>query len=326
MRFVFGLLPRLAAMVAVVCAAMTLGGCLPSTREGPDRLFPIADETAAIKSAVQTADLFSQSAGYRNSYVLARMYAADLAYYQYEASLTHERQDVSFASDVVNIGLTSAVPLVSAKATKDVLGAAASALTGIRNAYDDDILLNRTIQILQGEMRANRAQVASTIYLRLKRSISNYPMPLALSDLEDYYRAGTISGALLAVSTNVAHEVDEAQLERNQIVANIVIKDENAPIVPMHSGTRISPLDAGGTPVDAPLSSKEVQEIQALVCAKVDGKLGPKDSETRTKIFDFLKDKEAGKSFSSRRVDGADRNVLKTFVDDMKDGKFEPKC
>ena len=54
------------------------------------------------------------------------MRAIDSYYYAFEASLIREKQEIGFISSIISIGLSGAVPLVPAEATKNILGAASS--------------------------------------------------------------------------------------------------------------------------------------------------------------------------------------------------------
>jgi hypothetical protein len=220
---VFASVRRSALLYPILAMTCLLAGCLPSTQTGPPRIFAVDDEAANIKSQFQLPN-FSQYATlsesdkieYRDTLITARMYGIDLEFSKYELALTRERQDVSFAGDVTNIGLTSAVPLVGAVATKNILGTTASGLTGVKTAYSDDVLMNRTVQILQTQMEASRAKVAAHILTHIGSSSAKYPLATALSDLEDYYRAGTITGALIDVSTTVSNDVQDERAAKDQ--------------------------------------------------------------------------------------------------------------
>ena len=216
------------------------------------------------------------------------MYAIDLAFSKYEAELTHERQDVAFAGDLANLGLTGAIPLVGAGQTKNVLGAVASGLTGVRTSYNDDIILNRTIQILQDQMEATRARISVQIIAKLSsRSTSIYTLAMALSDLEDYYKAGTLTGALLDVSSNVSQDAAEAQIEKSSAIP--------APLQPLVSSSEPLPVIAPNNPssnggsndFEQRLGELRIRGFQHLLCLSIQS--GSFDKTTRLAIAEFLK-------------------------------------
>jgi hypothetical protein len=212
----------------VGCLFLTalLPGCLPSLSE-PNRLYPVSAETKAISGQIDLPDFRyylglseSQKQQYRNTIIDARMYAVDLNYYAAEADETHERQEAEFAAAAANIGLTSASVLVPSVQTKNILTGIAGGITGANAAYDDKVLLSKTIRVLQNQMRAERARVAVKLFAGMKLPASGYGLGMALSDLEAYYRAGTITGALLDLTNTVSTEATQAKLEKDTFVVS----------------------------------------------------------------------------------------------------------
>ncbi len=159
------------------------------------------------------------------------MYAIDLGYYAYEAGLTHERQEAEFITTASNIGLTTASVLVPAVQTKDILTGIAGGITGVNAAYDDKVLLNKTIQLLQIQMRAARSQIALKIYAAMKLPATEYTLGMAMSDLEDYYRAGTMAGALIDVSNTVSGNANAANAAKNSYVVSYGFAADNTATV-----------------------------------------------------------------------------------------------
>ena len=84
--------------------------------------------------------------------------------------------------------------------TSQILSATSAGLTGAREAFDKEVLVDRTIQAFVSQMRANRDQVKARILVKLTKNIDEYPFLAALSDLESYRQAGTLTGALNGIS------------------------------------------------------------------------------------------------------------------------------
>jgi hypothetical protein len=190
-----------------------------SVRRSP-RLFTVEEEVAVIRPQTHLANfdmaLFSgldeaRRRNHRNDWLAQRMYAIDLNYTTYEANLTRERQGVGFGAAAATIGLTTASTLVTPVTTKNVLTSLAGAVTGARAAYEDDILLAHSMQWIQSQMRTQRARVADRIRQGMSMTTAQYPLAVALSDLEDYYRAGTFTGGLLSTTETVAAEARLAE-------------------------------------------------------------------------------------------------------------------
>ena len=221
--------------ITILFLCMALSGCLPSVSGGPKRLFTVDEETASIKQQigpVQFKEYYQlpepQRATYRNEYISARMYAIDLAFSAFNEALTRERQKTGFAADVANLSLTTASTLVSPPGTKDLLSAAATALTGLKATYGNDILLAQTVQLLQTQMRTNRATVATQILKGMQLPTVQYPLAAALSDLEAYYEAGTITGAILKLNESVGTQARNAEITKNDVVLSAQFTETDA--------------------------------------------------------------------------------------------------
>jgi hypothetical protein len=117
------------------CSAVQ--GLFRSNLDGPPRTYLTPDETQAFeKSSVPDLTYYQSlsAAGkqsYRNDFITARMYLIDLAYHQYELSITRSVQDESFATAATTLGLTGAAALVPAAQTKAILAGVASGVTGL---------------------------------------------------------------------------------------------------------------------------------------------------------------------------------------------------
>lgn len=223
---------RVTRAFSAFCLATIVGffailatGCTPFL-QGPQRLYDIGTESAQIKSQIGPPDFsyyksrsLEERRAYRNNYITVRMYAIDLAYTDYETSLTAGRQGAAFLATTANIALNTTSTLVSPPGTKDILSGVAAGLTGAKSAYNDEVLLKSTIQLLQTQMRTNRAIVASRILKRLGDDDASYPLALALSDLEDYYRAGTLTGAMIKAQAGVSADEQAAQAAKQSVIS-----------------------------------------------------------------------------------------------------------
>lgn len=210
--------PTMKWLLLLYFVATAASGCSPSVRSGPERLYKVDDELAALKSIygadkirayndASTADKLT----FRNSLVLGRLYAIDLAYGKYENQLTKERQQIPFIATVTSIALSGTGALIADTTTKSILAAVDTGLKGSVEAYEKDILVQKTIDVLQIAMRANRTRVRTEILKRLSLGIVQYPLELALSDIDRYYRAGTLTGGFLSVTESSAEELGDAK-------------------------------------------------------------------------------------------------------------------
>jgi peptidoglycan hydrolase-like protein with peptidoglycan-binding domain len=267
-----GALLQYATLIAAVLAVgMGLSGC-QTVRGGPDRLYSIEEERSDARDGVLPRALagyyaHDSSEGermfFRNEYLARRMYIIDLEYTQYEGALTRERQQFGFGSAVVAQGLSAAGAVFTPASTVRVLSALTSGVNASRGFYDSELLLTKTVQIAQGHMRAQRDRIASEILLQRQKSIVAYPLSAALQDLEEYYRAGTITAGLIEA---VGTAGDEAQVAAGVKAEAQGIVNPDTPLAP--------PLPRRSLFVDAPQPA-DVRTFQASLCVAVDGKVGP---------------------------------------------------
>ncbi|PDT91878.1 hypothetical protein CO669_00915 [Bradyrhizobium sp. Y36] len=205
------------AIAGVFLPGLLVAGC--NTADGPSRLYRVQDETQIIRDSLAQLSLakYAQSdeplrVKYRNDWLAARMYAIDIQYTEYEAELTKERQAVGFGAAATTLGLTTASTLIAPVATKNILTGLAGVATGTRAAYDNDVLFAHSVQWIQTQMRTQRSVVAQRMFLGMKASTADYPLAMALNDLEEYYRAGTFTGGLLGTSATLGAQAELAEL------------------------------------------------------------------------------------------------------------------
>jgi hypothetical protein len=171
-----------------------LSGCV-TISSGPNRIFDATAELPSLMaySSVPGNQTDKQS---RNTFVAARMYAIDLEYSAYFERLLKERQLGGSALDATLLGLTAATTIVHGEAVKTTLAAVSTAVAGAKTDIDQDIYMAQTLQILMNTMEAQRLAIRNRIDGNMKLAASDYTAWRALTDLDDYYRAGTMAGAL----------------------------------------------------------------------------------------------------------------------------------
>jgi hypothetical protein len=186
-----------------------IAGCTATTL-GPERPISIEEDVVNIRPVAQPPlENFYQlslarQASARNQIITARMYIADLEYHKYEAKLTRDLQEGSLAATLTTLGLTSTASLITVASTSRILSGAAAAVTGAEQAFDDKVLLANTIQALQTQMRVDRQTQAAAIFAKMATPIDQYTLPMALSDVDHYYQAGTLASALVGLNKTAA--------------------------------------------------------------------------------------------------------------------------
>ena len=270
--------------------ALALSGCIPSTHP-PERLYPISYEMDLIRTS--QGDLASQYSGaflsspaqaklIRNEIIAQRMYAIDVQYTLYENALTRETQEVGFGALSTAEGLSTAATLVVPAATKTILSAAATGVLAIKGHYDSEVLLAQSMRTIQKQMRASRNLIAAGISAKLVQSVADYPLSTALSDLEEYYAAGTLTTGVIDTSTTVGIKEDDTK-NIKQVVTQAppalraaILRDATAPTVVTPSRVNlgggpvriVTPPRGGGSRIgDRPKSNQGNQGEETPTCS-----------------------------------------------------------
>lgn len=210
-----------------VTISVFITGCKLTTTSvtgAPEPLFELKDQLKFVKDNYGDTQLKAYLAetdttkkrSMRNSIVLGRMHAIDLAYGQYERELFIERQRIPFWSSTASLGLGAAASAFTDITTQTTLIALDNSIKGTRSFYERDILMNKSIEIVQTNMRAERNRVRASIIANLDESDTNYPLELALGDVERYRAAGTFATGIQSASNSAAGNLTISEGARNQ--------------------------------------------------------------------------------------------------------------
>jgi|GEM_PF-1072156 len=211
---------REANFAALLAVGVFISGCA-TLEGGPQRLYTVDQEVSEAQrvlpqweTSYYTATVESDRKRWRDEIIARRMYIVDVEFSRYEAGLTRDRQQVGFGLGTATQGLTTAGALVASAGTARVLTGLAGATNAVRGIYDQEIIIAKTIQIVQAQMRSLRDDKARVIQAKTVLPTDAYTLSMALHDLEDYYRAGTMTAGLLkAVGEAGADAQISAQLK-----------------------------------------------------------------------------------------------------------------
>ena len=156
------------------------------------------------------------------------MYIIDVEYTEYETALTNERQKFGFATATAANGLAIASTLVTPLRAAQIVGGVGAAVGASRGFYDSEIVIAKTIQIAQGHMRANRADIAKRIISYRNASTIVYPLSAALNDLEDYYSAGTLTAGLVDAVGQAGLDAKIAEEEKATTALGVYLIDDSS--------------------------------------------------------------------------------------------------
>lgn len=214
---------KLIPYLGVACL-VALSGC-SSIAGGPEPVITANEEVSTLKPLFDSTNVSAyfyqrdqkERRVLRDQIISARLYAADVRFSEYTQSLTQELRSGAFGADLTSI-LLSGIASVSDPGQKTkIMAGLDTALKGGRQAFTKEILIDRTLPILITQMRSDRKVIATEIWNNLNKFDDRaYPLPLALSHLNEYYHAGTVVGALTSIGDNIA----SISIEKEQEVAN----------------------------------------------------------------------------------------------------------
>ena len=262
----------------------------------------------------------------RNEIIAQRMYAIDVQYTQYENALTREGQEVSFGTLATAGALGTASTLFTPVVTKSVLSGLSTVTLATKGHYDSEVLLAQSIRTIQKQMRSSRNVVAANISAKLIQSVTEYPLSAALSDVEDYYNAGTLTTGVIDTSTTVGIEeagtkslkqtVSQAPpAQRAAILRGAVVGDATVPMAKPPTFGLLHP--DGLTKFEREgLTPARIREMESVVCLKHNtGKLTP---ELRAAVLKHLNKPAA------IGINAIDAQRITDEVDAIKQGDKKP--
>jgi hypothetical protein len=148
----------------------------------------------------------------------------DSAYLDFINDLQAGRDRTNFVADLVELGTSAAVGITNGERPLQILGVALTAFRGGRRSADLNFYKEQTTPVLISKMDGNRAKVRATILTREQASVEDYQLGAALSDVVDYYNAGTLVRAFTELQKDTA--VQTRQSEEN------VLRLKGVPLTP----------------------------------------------------------------------------------------------
>lgn len=146
----------------------------------------------------------------RNDLINGRIALIDIHFNDFLQNLHEEGIGLNVFADAIVIGLGAAGALVSGGASQ-VLSGATAAVVGAKESVDKNAFFDQTMPALMTKMIAQRKTVLVGIRDGLlNKTDAQYPLAQGLAELEGYYYAGTIPGAITGVVQSAGAEAASA--------------------------------------------------------------------------------------------------------------------
>jgi hypothetical protein len=171
----------------------------------------VATNSANYYLAVYTNAASADRARVRNQILSDLMAIIDYNYHQYEWALRDDSSIKDTSVDIVTLGLTAAATASGAEQVKTILSATAAGVIGANASIDKNVFKNNTIQVLQLQMRSLRAEREEQLIRGMGKPDADYPLQAGIRDIVAYYYAGSITGALIALTAEVGAKARSAE-------------------------------------------------------------------------------------------------------------------
>ena len=149
------------------------------------------------------------------------------AHYEYDLVLGKAKRDTF--TDLSMFGLNSAASLMTPGSATQIISAIAAGLGFSRSNIEKNFFQNQATPALLDRMEVLRKAKYNEIVPKLGLPYSQYPAAALLKDMNDYFNAGTMIGALRDVKQNTA--IKDIETEGGTVTLPPVVKKQAAPPV-----------------------------------------------------------------------------------------------
>lgn len=213
--------------ISTLLLAALLGGCFSIPSQDKPKVIVPDKKTGqytyeSLEADVRAYNNCFDAAGQLTNATLARQLRdrmifgirseIDAWYLQLEEDMFEQRASFNTWADFLELGMAGAIGIVHGKADKTVLAAILSTGKGTRLSYDKNWFREKTTEVLITAMRAERTKALTAINGKMQNStVTQYSFAEARADLIGYFQAGTLQGALIALSTDTGQKAAVAK-------------------------------------------------------------------------------------------------------------------
>lgn len=150
---------------------------------------------------------------FRDDVINGQLLAMDIHFDEFVQSLAEQGIFLNVGSDFAVLGLSGAGTVLPSAGTKSVLAAISGGITGAKTSVDKNVFYEKTMPALLAQMQAERKTVLAMIRTGQQQDVAHYPLSQALLDLNSYYLAGTIPGAISGIIDEAGSKSTTAEIE-----------------------------------------------------------------------------------------------------------------
>lgn len=168
------------------------------------------DWQVQYRTALDRKD-FERAKTVRNELLEEALPYLDDAYIDFITDIQAGRDRGNFIADVIELGTSGAIGITKGERSLHILGVALTAFRGGRRSADVNFYKDQSTPILISKMDGNRAKVRATILSREGEGVNTYPIGAAISDIVDYYNAGTLVRAFTELAKDTAVQTKQSE-------------------------------------------------------------------------------------------------------------------
>lgn len=181
--------------VSFLFGCSSLKGGMPNIPFDLERDLGVAKSQLSTYASVKTF-YDDQREINRNKYISAKLITINYAYLDFVKGLTSEEAIIHSASEMLILALDIGATGSTVTTTKTILSGVSSFIGGARLSIDKNAYYQKSMAALVAGMNANRKEILVRLLDGMGKSLDAYPFEQALSDINDYYHAGTITAAI----------------------------------------------------------------------------------------------------------------------------------
>lgn len=147
----------------------------------------------------------------RNELASKLLVAYDENYGRFLNDLTAYKKRIDAGGDIIATSLSIAATVVSPVSTTNVLAGLAGGVTASKVAFNKAYFYEQTLPVIINQMNADRQAILSQVLPKLEQSVEVYDLNAMIRDMDLYYYAGTIEGALVNIQEEASRKSKEAK-------------------------------------------------------------------------------------------------------------------
>lgn len=162
----------------------------------------------------------------RNKAIERAKRVIDIRFERFRQALAKQEVKADFGTNLISIGAGAAGALVGESASR-ILSAVNASVSGGKEAFDSVAFYEQTMPALLAQMIATRNELLVLIRSGMMQSYEDYPLVLAMEHLQAYEFAGSVPGAVIAISADANDKNDKAAV----ILTSNFLRDKSGDII-----------------------------------------------------------------------------------------------